>query len=330
MTIFGWDASNWDDPPASRDGIDFYTHKVTEGDHFYFDAEYSTSIAAAHHLGIPVLGSYHVQHGGKSIGSQAAWWVDQVESLSPWWRQQPAWIWQIDAEKFDYMTAPTIAEVNALGDEVVRLTGCPRHSVVAYAPHWLYGSALSGLRYPIWASDYGTNAAGPYRTTYPGDTSSRWAGNPLILQYSSQATIAGQTTSDANAYRGTIDQLIAALNGGNTMAYDATIEAHNAHMYGFTLASMAAQTPPLTDQLGKQVVVTNTLAATLIRMETKLDGLLTAIGAIGTTNPDVAAILAGVDASLAALKTALEADLAHEHQVTAAAAKAEADTLAAG
>lgn len=26
-----------------------------------------------------------------------------------------------------------------------------------YAPKWLYGDGLRGLRYPLWASDYGSN-----------------------------------------------------------------------------------------------------------------------------------------------------------------------------
>jgi hypothetical protein len=41
---------------------------------------------------------------------------------------------------------------------------------------------------------------------------------------------------------------------------------------------------------------------TVKRIETKVDAALTAIGAIGSSNPDVAAILAGVDQRLSALK----------------------------
>lgn len=46
----------------------------------------------------------------------------------------------------------------------------------------------------------------------------------------------------------------------------------------------------------------------LRRIEPKLDGILTALGAIGTSNPDVAAILAGVDGRLAELRAEVEAD----------------------
>jgi N-acetyl-anhydromuramyl-L-alanine amidase AmpD len=72
------------------------------------------------------------------------------------------------------------------------------------------------------------------------------------------------------------------------------------------------------------------ITAVLARIEAKVDAALTAIGAAAPGNADVVAILAGVDTRLAALRTGLEADLAHEHQVDAAAAKAAADTLAAG
>jgi hypothetical protein len=56
------------------------------------------------------------------------------------------------------------------------------------------------------------SGSGGFKTLYPGDKSSRWAAYsgqpPAILQHSSSATIGGQTTSDANAYRGTLAELI--------------------------------------------------------------------------------------------------------------------------
>jgi hypothetical protein len=215
MTTFGWDASHYDAPPTARDGIDFYTHKITDGNRYYEDPEYQASLDAARGLGIPILGSYHVLHGGVSIGAQAGWWLERVTALTPWWQSFPLWIWQIDAEQFDYLNTPTIAEVNALGDEIVRRTGCPPARILAYAPPWLYGQQLTGLHYRLWSSNYGNNPEGPYRTIYPGDNSARWSApvEPLILQYGSGATIAGQTTCDANAFRGSLDQLKQALGG---------------------------------------------------------------------------------------------------------------------
>jgi hypothetical protein len=79
-----------------------------------------------------------------------------------------------------------------------------------YAPKWCYGDALVGLSWPLWASSY-VSGTGGFRALYPGDDSTRWAAysgqTPAILQYSSSATIGGQTTSDANAYRGTLQEL---------------------------------------------------------------------------------------------------------------------------
>jgi hypothetical protein len=87
----------------------------------------------------------------------------------------------------------------------------PRLRPVVYAPKWVYGDSLAGLSYPLWASSYVAGSGG-FKALYPGDASSRWAAysgqKPAILQYSSSATIGGQTTSDANAYRGTLAELL--------------------------------------------------------------------------------------------------------------------------
>ena len=206
MTIFGWDASHYDAPPTKRDGISFYTHKCAEGHHFYRDAEYGDAMGKACALGIPILGAYYVNHPG-TVTDQVDWFVSLVRQYTPWWRDYP-WIWQIDAEKFSYMDrAPNLAEINAFGDLICSRTGSPADSVIAYAPKWLYGDKLRGLKYRLWASNYGTNPAVPYRQAYPGDSSARWASysgqQVIVLQYGSATTIGGQTTCDANAHRGT-------------------------------------------------------------------------------------------------------------------------------
>ena len=216
MTTFLWDDSHWGDPPAARDGIDGYTHKAAEGHHFYRDSEHKAALNAARSLGIPVLGSYFVQHPG-TVADQVDWWVSIVNAEVPWWKQVP-WIWQIDAERFSYMSrAPNLSEINAFGDLLRSRTGARASSVIVYAPKWLYGDALRGLKYELWASSYGSNPAVPYRQAYPGDTSSRWVAYsgqaPVLLQYGSRTIIAGQTTCDANAYRGTLAQLKTKLTG---------------------------------------------------------------------------------------------------------------------
>jgi hypothetical protein len=89
-----------------------------------------------------------------------------------------------------------------------------------YAPKWVYADSLAGLGYPLWASSY-VNGVGTGAALYSKagrDTSSRWGAysgqTPAILQFTSSATIAGQTTCDASAFRGTLDQLKALVAPG--------------------------------------------------------------------------------------------------------------------
>ena len=216
MTTFGWDASHYDDPAGVRDGIDFYTHKLTDGDHFYLDPEYRAAMDAARAVGIPVLGAYHVLHGQRSLRNQAQWMVERADALTPWWRTWPYWIWQMDCEPFGYNIRPGVAECNAFGRELMAASGRPLRAVEGYLPAWSYGSGVTLLEFPWWQSSY-VAGSGPYRSLYPGDTSSRWTAvgrRADFLQYSSSAVIAGQTTCDANAFVGTLDNLKAFIGGG--------------------------------------------------------------------------------------------------------------------
>lgn len=220
MTTFGWDQSHYDTPMTVRDDIDFVTHKCAEGHHFYKDNEYNAAMTNALKLGIPVLGAYFVNHPG-SISDQVDWFVSIVNAETPWWKDVP-WMWQIDAEKFSYMDRePTIAEINAFGAALQARTGSSAGSIFAYAPPWLYGEKIKGLKYPLWSSNYGNNPKVRYRTAYPGDTSTRWkASNEVtatILQYGSNTTIGNQTTCDANAFRGTLDQLLNLIGKGDDL-----------------------------------------------------------------------------------------------------------------
>jgi len=310
---WGWDASHYDAPPTSRDGISFYTHKAAEGHKFYKDAEYAQSLNAARSLGIPILGSYFVNHPG-AVADQADWWVSIVNNETPWWRQVP-FIWQIDAEKFDYMSrAPSLSEINALGDAVCAQAGCPASSVIVYAPKWLYGDTLKGLRYRLWASSYGTNPAVPYRDAYPGDGSSRWGAysgqTPIILQYGSRTTIAGQTTCDANAYRGTLAQLTTLLTGQTSTAGE---EEDMNPFFKVKGADPIYYASPV-----GRVHVTD--PAQLTRLRT----------ALGVTAPEVElASQADLDV-VAPLPPATTITLAVEQQVIAAAVRAELDALRLG
>jgi hypothetical protein len=277
-------------------------HKAAEGHRFYRDAEYGTALAAARNLGYPVLGAYFVLHPG-TTADQVDFLLDTVEAATPWWRDEP-WVWQIDAEKFDYMSrAPSISEINAFGDELCRRTGVPPSSVFAYAPRWLYGDQVAGLRYAIWASSYGTNPAGHYPDVYPGDGSSRWAAyggkTPTILQYGSNTTIASQATSDANAYRSTLDQLLTLTSGGKMGLLTIPDDAKVVWLAQILPAGNPTRSP------GTVLLATEAQAKA---NATALAALTAAVAAQGEVLKTIAMELAGLDpAKLQALTDALNA-----------------------
>jgi hypothetical protein len=216
MTIFGWDMSHYDAPDignAIEQGISFITHKIggdrndPEAGQWWSDVKGERSRA--------LLGGYWVLYPGRSA-ARADEFIDQLDLTCPGWRSGP-FILQIDCEKWNgkESTVPSISEINAHCDRLRVLA--PKLMPIAYVPEWVYGSSVKGLRYPIWASSY-VNGTGSFKSLYPGDNSSRWGAyggkTPAILQYTSSATIGGQTTCDANAYRGTLAQLTQLLAPG--------------------------------------------------------------------------------------------------------------------
>jgi hypothetical protein len=227
MTIYGWDASDFDwgrgpmDLAAARaDGIDFFTHKATEStntQHIHYGEVMNRARAA----GVPFLGAYHVVRTG-DIMAQISYFLAYVTAQTPWWSSFPGWFFQGDLEKWSY--DPVAASMGpAFCAEVERRTS---KRCVLYAPKWAYGDTIGGSA-PLWASAYGSNPAGPYRNAYPGDASPSWGAysgrTPAILQFGSQATIGRQPICDINAFRGTVAdfaQLIggeAVLGGGTPL-----------------------------------------------------------------------------------------------------------------
>ena len=215
MTIFGSDVSHYDvaDTRAMfADGIVFQTHKAG-GD--ANDAELASWWGYVKgYRDRVMLGAYWVLYPGNPVGRADAF-LSRLDSQCWGWRDGP-FILQADCEKWnnDPATVPSVGEINAFCDRLV--AKMPKLRPVGYLPDWVYGD-ISGFRYPLWSSKY-VNGSGPYRSLYPGDSASQWAAyggkSPLILQYSSAATIGGQTTCDANAYRGTLAELVALLAPG--------------------------------------------------------------------------------------------------------------------
>lgn len=209
MTIFGWDMSHFDAPSignAVEQGIDFITHKAG-GD--AVDTELPTwwDHIQAYRPAV-LLGAYWVLYPG-SPASRADSFIARLDDTCPGWRDGP-FILQADCEKWngDASTVPSKTEIQAFCDRLV--LRCPKLRPIVYAPKWVYGDKLTGLPYPLWSSTYVIGSGG-FKALYPGDSSSRWAAysgqTPAILQYTSSASIGGQSTCDANAFRGTLAQL---------------------------------------------------------------------------------------------------------------------------
>jgi hypothetical protein len=227
VTIFGWDSSHFDAVPdterAIAEGFLFFSHKAG-GD--ANDAELAAWWAGAkRYRDRALLGAYWVLYPG-SPTSRADAFVKRLDDQCPGWRDGP-FILQVDCEKWnnDSGTVPSKADIKTFCDRLV--AKMPKLRPIVYGPSWVYGNTLAGLGYPLWASSY-VNGVGAASALYPGDGSGKWSPysgqTPAILQFSSSATIAGQTTCDANAYRGTLAELTNLVAPGWEIDMDLTDE----------------------------------------------------------------------------------------------------------
>jgi hypothetical protein len=221
MTIYGWDASHYDAVPSGArvvsEGFSFMTHKAG-GD--ANDAELSAWWSALKPYRDQVLlGAYWVLYPGNPSGRADAF-LARLDSQCPGWRDGP-FILQLDCEIWngDLDTQPDLMEIktacNRLNYKMPKLTP------VVYASAGQYGSSLRGLGFPLWNARYPSNAVGTASGIYVsvgGDSGPGWGSysgqGPAIWQFTSSAIIAGQSTSDANAYRGTLQELTALVAPG--------------------------------------------------------------------------------------------------------------------
>jgi hypothetical protein len=133
----------------------------------------------------------------------------------PWWRTFPGWFWQVDLERWPNDSVPASVGI----DFARQLRARTGRWTILYASKGQYGDSLGGWDGPLWNANYGANPTGGFQAVYPGDGSSRWGAYsgkvPTFLQYGSNATIAGLSTCDANAFRGSVGQLRALIEGAN-------------------------------------------------------------------------------------------------------------------
>jgi len=225
---------------AISEGIQFVTHKAG-GD--ASDAEIAAWWQGVRdHRDRLLLGAYWVLSPGNATAKADAF-LSRLDATCPGWRDGP-FLLQLDAEEWnqDPATKPSVSDCNAFCD---RLAGRASKLIpVGYLPPWAYGNSVAAFRYPLWASRY-VRGSGGFRALYPGDNSSLWdtygGKAPAILQYTSSATIGGQTTCDANAYRGTIDELTALVAPG---WIDMAVQLNSDDINAVAAATVAALTKP--------------------------------------------------------------------------------------
>lgn len=215
MTIYGWDASDFDVSRgltvaevgvAATQGIKFFTFKATEGTWVQHE-NMPTFVTAARNTNIPFIGVYVVPRSGYAAYNQAKYALDYVQSVASWLLDFPGFFWQVDTEKWPYdSVSPTLGE--AVCNELEKLT--PGRKAIHYAPKWAYGDTVPNVLRPLWSSNYEDNLSLDFRDLYVhrgGDSGPGWdaySGRvPKIWQYGSRAIIGGQSTCDANAFRGT-------------------------------------------------------------------------------------------------------------------------------
>lgn len=209
MTIFGLDISHHqgtapDLAAARREGIEFVIIKATQGATIA-DTRFRANLAEARAAGM-LVAAYHYVTAEDSIQSQ----VDNVRRVvSP--------------------DVPVIPDVEAGSGTIPRvktLVGLLRtagYSVpLSYIPRWYWqqlGSPdLRGLP-PLWSSRYPDTTVDTLANEWADVPASYWIGYGglavAVLQFSSSARVAGYAPLDANAYRGTRQQLAQLLSGAN-------------------------------------------------------------------------------------------------------------------
>lgn len=345
MTLYGWDSSHYDGTlttavltKAKAEGISFFTHKLGEGDS-NADPAAAGAFAAARAAGIPVIGGYYFIHSGDMV-AQADRCIALADKLVPWWREFAGWFWQTDAEfAVGGKTLPSPAEVKQFSDHLAANSG---RACIVYASAGEYGNRLSGLGHELWNANYGTNPHGAFKDIYPGDNSRGWnaySGQvPALLQYGSNATIAGLTTCDANAFRGTLYDLLTLIGATDMPLTDADVtrvwaadvvpsgdpanstwETGNA--IGWLVAQARAQTATLAGIVKTETAIQAALAAGGSTADSA--AIIKAIQAVGTQESAAVTALQQQNAALSAQVVSLRAALAK------AAADAAGDLAAA-
>jgi lysozyme len=205
LVTFGLDISHHQDlrldlAQCRREGVEFVFMKATEGATFV-DSAFGANLAEARAAG-QLVAAYHYVRSDASAAAQVA----NVARAVP----------------RDVPVLPDV-EANSGGvaltrDFVNQLRGAGYTVPLLYLPRWYWqqiGSpSLAGLP-PLWSSRYPDNVIGTIGDEWADVPASYWNGygglEVAVLQFTSSAAVAGHQPLDANAYRGSREQLAAVL-----------------------------------------------------------------------------------------------------------------------
>ena len=220
-TIFGVDISEHQDgmslAAAKAQGMDFAILRLCDGT--YRDRTFRSHLADAESAGLLVSTYWYLR--APSEGSTIAQQVDVIDQQMGGRRDLGVWI-DVESVAGDRKLL-TGKDVWAAKRELEKRG---YHVPGIYSGAWYWEQmpggepSMDGLGY-LWVSSYGRNLTGKPRALYDGDGGNAHPGwsyplgdkRPDILQYGSNATVAGHTV-DINAYKGTRYQLAAIFNGG--------------------------------------------------------------------------------------------------------------------
>lgn len=255
MTVFGIDVSHHQ-PPLSfhalrQAGVEFVFIKATEGSTFV-DPEFARNLAEARAAGLLVAAYHYVREAATATQQLAN--VRRVVS-----RDVPI-VLDVEAGSGGVAAVRNLVDTLRLDGYLVPLL---------YLPRWYWqqlGSpSLVGLP-PLWSSRYPDNVVQDLSREWAAVPASYWNGygglEVAVLQFTSSARVAGFAPLDANAFRGTREQLAKLLG----------YQEENEHMRNLILAREVD---------GPKVWVGDGIARRHVADETELAGLQWWIGQQG-------------------------------------------------
>lgn len=214
MTVFGVDIASYQAglELSALDGIDFVIAKATEADS-YANPHYAGWQAEAPRAG-KLFAWYHFLSSTSGSAAQAAWTARHVDAALPG---------MLDVEPTGG-SAPRLPDVTGYLD-AAEAAGLRVRLV--YLPRWYWQRIGAPDLTPLTARGIGI-VSSHHPVAHPSDTAQAYAaaggdagagwlayGNasPLIWQFTDAAPQGGQKV-DADAYRGSVEQLAAFLAGG--------------------------------------------------------------------------------------------------------------------